>query len=443
MWKAIYKRGSVAASLALLLSLAVAPAAFGAEFYLKAAPTTVTMPNGGPTINMWGFVLTNSSYVPLPGQTVTVPGPRLVVPPGDSALIIHLFNGLPASSPPAETHNISLLLLGPGAPSAVPTWTDGSTGARTSASQRVRSFTQETAPGTSSTYSWSGLQPGTYLYESGTHPSVQVQMGLYGAVTHDFAAGQAYSGVSYANDAIVLFSEIDPALHSAVAAGTYGPPGTGITMTSTMYFEPKYFLINGAPYPNSTLTWNHTPVAGENTLLRFLNAGLETHVPMVQDLYWSIVAEDASPLAYPRQAYNVTLLSGKTTDALLVFPSGGSHSIYDRRLRLTNGTTSNGGMILAGAGGLSAPCVIPPPPAVGPSLIMTKSGTNLVFHWTDIPGATSYQLYQDTTPVPSTFSTLVGTALSGTTGITIPMPAGGPLYYLLNAVNGCAIGPQR
>ena len=38
--------------------------------------------------------------------------------------------------------------------------------------------------------------PGTYLYQSGSHPAVQVQMGLYGGVTSDAAAGEVYSGVT-------------------------------------------------------------------------------------------------------------------------------------------------------------------------------------------------------------------------------------------------------
>ena len=48
-------------------------------------------------------------------------------------------------------------------------------------------------------YSWTSMKPGTYLYHSGTHPQVQVQMGLYGGVKKDFAAGQIYPGVAYSN----------------------------------------------------------------------------------------------------------------------------------------------------------------------------------------------------------------------------------------------------
>ncbi len=53
--------------------------------------------------------------------------------------------------------------------------------------------------------------PGTYLYQSGSHPAKQVQMGLYGGVTNDAAVGQAYAGVPYNNEISLLYSEIDPA----------------------------------------------------------------------------------------------------------------------------------------------------------------------------------------------------------------------------------------
>ena len=108
---------------------------------------------------------------------------------------------------------------------------------------RVRSFAAEAAPGGGTAhYTWPNLRGGTYLYQSGTQPQVQVQMGLYGACTKDYAAGQAYSGVPYTTDVMLLYSEVDPALHAAVVGGNYGP---GKPVTSTMEYEPKYFLVNG------------------------------------------------------------------------------------------------------------------------------------------------------------------------------------------------------
>jgi hypothetical protein len=44
-------------------------------------------------------------------------------------------------------------------------------------------------------YTWNNLQPGTYRYHSGSHVQVQVQMGLYGGVVKDAAAGHLVESV--------------------------------------------------------------------------------------------------------------------------------------------------------------------------------------------------------------------------------------------------------
>ena len=45
---------------------------------------------------------------------------------------------------------------------------------------RVKSLATEVANGSTSQLDWSNLNPGTYLLESGTHPSIQGPMGLFG-----------------------------------------------------------------------------------------------------------------------------------------------------------------------------------------------------------------------------------------------------------------------
>src|ERR1700732_2917787 len=71
---------------------------------------------------------------------------------------------------------------------------------------RVRSFVPEATPGTGTqTYTWTALKPGTYLIESGTYPSIQGPMGLYGvrfvytpatAGGSALGPGTAYSGTA-------------------------------------------------------------------------------------------------------------------------------------------------------------------------------------------------------------------------------------------------------
>jgi len=46
------------------------------------------------------------------------------------------------------------------------------------------------ASGGSATYSFVATHPGTFVYESGTNPDVQVPMGLFGALVVRPAAGQ-------------------------------------------------------------------------------------------------------------------------------------------------------------------------------------------------------------------------------------------------------------
>ncbi len=320
--------GTVAGVAAIFMLAAPAQAA---DYYLRAAPVDKTMPDG-TVITMWGFALDDDGDFTTIEHDPTVPGPRLSVPAGDTLLNVHLHNALPALN--GAPTPVSLVIMGQQAAMSPVSVTDAQGRAR------VRSFTHETMPGTTGVYSWSALTPGTYLYQSGTHPALQVQMGLYGAVTQDASTGEAYAGLAYQHEVTLLYSEVDPVLHAAVATDNYGP---GKSVSSTIDYLPRYFLVNGEP---------HTPAAaplpagnvGETTLLRFLNAGLQTHVPIVQGLYMQLVAEDGKPFPYPRTQYSAFLPAGKTMDALLTPAAEGSFAVYDRRLRLTNGTNAPGGL---------------------------------------------------------------------------------------------------
>lgn len=321
--------------LALIFILGLGSVSWGAEFWLRAETLTKTMPDAS-VITMWGFAQcpdgTYASCTP-----ATVPGPRLTVPVGETTLTINLRNNL--TGPSAEP--VSIVIPGQTATMAPVKFTDGQ------GRQRVRSFTAETPLGNTTTiaYTWNNMKPGTYLYQSGSHPAVQVQMGLYGAVTKDFAAGQAYGpSTAYASEALLLFSEIDPVLHGHVAAGTYGQaPPTGIT--STMTYEPKYFLINGAPF-SATSTPLPAGNVGSNVLLRFLNAGLKLHVPVIQGTYLSIVSEDGNTYPFAKRQYSLLLPAGKTADAIFTPATYGTYALYDRRLALTNGAATGGGLLV-------------------------------------------------------------------------------------------------
>src|SRR5207249_2628313 len=193
--------------------------------------------------------------------------------------------------------------------------------------RRVQSFSTEVVVGTPASVCWGvcgvggpALKPGTYLIESGTHPSIQGPMGLYGmlVVTTPPAgatAGTAYpavgttAAVTYNAEVPLLLSEIDPVQNNTVAAavattgfseqtvwngqiGGCGNPKAGPTVYLTCYppavnYSPLYYLINGVAFNKSsagTSTFaalpgtSAVPVTG-TVLVRLVNAGLRMHVP--------------------------------------------------------------------------------------------------------------------------------------------------------------------
>lgn len=334
-------------ALALAGLVSAAGPASAMDYYLRAEAVNVTMPDGA-VVPMWGYALDGVSCPAAPCGA-TVPGPALTVPVGDPVLNIYLTNAL--------TVPVSVVIPGQAAAMAPVKFTDAS------GRQRVRSLTKETAPATTEVYSWSNLRPGTYLYHSGTHPQVQVQMGLYGALTKDAAAGQPYTGVAAAATQTLVFSEIDPALHTAVATGTYG---TATGPTSALNYHPRYFLINGKPHQAGDAP---IPVqAGQRTLLRLVNAGIQTRVPVINGLDMELVAEDGNAYPWAKRQYSALLPALKTMDAVVtpqLAPGAAmaSHPLYDRRLGMTNPVGTDNGMFakLVVANGVSSPVITSTP----------------------------------------------------------------------------------
>ena len=340
----------VGPALALAALWGFMPSASAKEYWLR-AEALPSFPVPGGTVPMWGYAqCTDNTFNDC--EAAKVPGPTLIVPVGDPLLKIYLKNDLPQVG-----FNNSTSIVIPGQiTNMVPVkFFDGA------GRQRVRSFTHETLRGGTGEYSWSNMKPGTYLYHSGTHPQVQVQMGLYGGVTKDFAPGQIYSDVAYSNEVTLFYSEIDTALHNAVAGGNYDP-----AVNSTLNYQPSYFLINGKSFEAGAPALANLP-AGQPTLLRFLNAGLQTRVPVINGLTMRLIAEDGKPYPWPtnpREQYSVLLPAAKTVDALIVpqaepGASTARYPIFDRRMGLTNAGAANSGMLafLDVSGGGGAPVI--------------------------------------------------------------------------------------
>lgn len=394
--------------LAVLVVSSLAGRASAATYNLRADTTTMTLPDG-TVVTVWGFA--DDTTAGAGNGVVSVPGPQLTV--NDGTLTINLRNNLKVP--------ISLLIPGlPVIPNANPATLAGTRGATANydniapavpipqnpnfppsnpgtissyaTKQRVRSFTTEVQPGSSASYSFGAVRPGTFLYESGTQPAVQIPMGLYGALVVTSTTGQAYPptannpNTTFDRDQVVLFSEIlakydygtgrfvtmNEDVIKAVGAQTWT---AAVPSFSTLDYKPLYYLINGKSYPDTIAA---TPISaaanapsvpgiyappGKRLLLRLLNAGQETRVPAIQGsyldnvdpvlakahaIYPQIIAEDARLYPYAKQEFAPILPAGKAMDALVDLTaavSPGYYALYDRRLGVTNAGVYPGGMM--------------------------------------------------------------------------------------------------
>jgi len=359
---------------------------------------------------MWGFASTA-------GGDASVPGPQINVDLSlNDGLAITVHNTLP------EPISVVIPNLGGSADVGQPV--------RFAANDanypnRVKSFVKEVAGGAAGTFTWTNLKPGTFVYHSGSHPALQVQMGLFGMVTIKAAAGVAYPGVAIGlgGEVPVIFSEIDPVLHWAVQTNGYGP---GKSISSTIHSEPSFFLINGRAYdPN--LAIGETPLLepamknGWTTLFRVINVGWNSHIPFLTGPfpsgsanYLKVIAEDGEPYAYPKTLYAPNMSALKTMDIQFTPPADAAtkeYQVSDRKLGLANG----GGMFRKLNADPAAPC-IPAAISVGPVSQDKVFGDDVVFSVTADPFSTAPLIYQwrkDNVNLPgATSSTLTLTAVT-------------------------------
>jgi hypothetical protein len=381
MAPSIFKSFLIKAALAVpVLLLAGGVAQAQQQVNLAAGPATAALPDGS-LVPMWGYscgpVVSGSSATCAALNPNAGAGwsPVVITVPTGQVLQINLTNNLSfpvGSATPTVTIPTSLTIVGQiggglgttatSTPSpdhsgtqANVTWPiagpAGTPGTPPTQGQRVQSFSTEVAASTvaptptqvasGSALTWSNLRPGTYLLESGTHPSIQGPMGLYGILvvtsapnTTTSTAGIAYgagsTAVSYSSEVPLAFSEIDPVQNNAVntavntpgfsettvwsglpggcgnAVNSNGSPNTGATASATPYgtcyppavnYTPTYYLINGVAFDKANPTNSvfratagtagvvggppvTTGITG-NVLVRMVNAGLRMHVPSI------------------------------------------------------------------------------------------------------------------------------------------------------------------
>src|SRR5437588_5992355 len=431
-WKAILK---AALGVVCILPFAAVVALGQQTVNLTAGATTVTLPDGS-VVPMWGYTcgtvaLTGPGCRPLnlaaPAATATTPAgwsPVVITVPyvaTGTSLTINLTNSLTFTGGGIPTSLVIVGQLGAGLgdltqrtttlapdhtnaqqttwPIADPT----ALGTPPRQGPRVQSFSTEVAAGaTGVPLTWSNLKPGTYLIESGTHPSIQGPMGLYGILVVTAAptgavAGTAYgtpgttTAVSYNAEVPLLLSEIDPVQNNSVNTavntagfsetkvwsgqpGQCGNPTSPVGTVNTCYppavnYTPLYYLYNGVAFNKtsaSTSLFSASPSASVtgNVLVRFVNAGLRMHVPSIVGSQtgtavapalppsgFSLIAEDGNPLpGIPRVQSEVFLPAGKTYDVMINAPAAATTAatlpVYDRELSLSgNATARDAGML--------------------------------------------------------------------------------------------------
>jgi len=291
--------GGTALALVSLLAVSARAAAPGitaapftgssSTFNLAAKAAYITQPDGA-SIYSWGYGCSGTAtFAP---STITggfcsdmqIPGPTLIVNQGDTVTLT-LANNLPAAA-----GSTSILF-----PGFDVTATGGAPGV----------LTKEAVHGGTVTYTFVASTPGTHAYYSGTRASLQVEMGLYGALIvlpknangtgtvlksvlpdgystpaglpatcvalgskatraaaeADYRlAAAAYNNPAacYDREYLVQLSEIDPGIHRQAEEQVLADQqkaqqctaATGCLVVATEPYKPAYFLANGRSMPD-------------------------------------------------------------------------------------------------------------------------------------------------------------------------------------------------
>lgn len=295
----------------------------------------------GNTIWMWGMSIV--------GQPFQHPSPNLCVNEG-ATVTIALSNTDPNAAVGRVNEPVSLIfpgqteVLADGQPSQ-PTF-DGA-GAMTSLAPMA-------AVGGTVSYSFVADKPGTYLYESGTAQSKQVQMGLFGALIVRPSAGSTFvynradSQFKLGEEYIALLSEIDPAQHQAVELNQPFDYST---------YHARYWLINGRTFPDTIApngaSWlpdqpygalaHIEPYSAANPLpaaLRYLSVGTEDYPFHPHGNHERVIGRDGNPLAdgtadLSYERFSIPVGPGQTWDALFNWSDAESYNSISNPLPVT------------------------------------------------------------------------------------------------------------
>lgn len=289
----------------------------GTDFNLTARADFISTPDGGSLL-FWGYADG--------GNRAQYPGPTLIVNQGDT-ITVTLSNELevpvsiifPGQSVRAEEllppTAQGLLALEAGPPAGID-------------------------PGGTVQYTFIADRAGTFFYQSGTRPELQVEMGLIGALIvrpygFDPANPTAYNDPdsAYGHEFLFLLSEMDPRIHEMVEF--QGIAALESTDYLSDYF-PNYWFINGRNAPDTmfmanspwlpTQPYNCMPRMhpGDKMLMRVIGAGRDLHPFHHHGNHAVVIAKDGlllesapgagADLSY--EVFTVQSIPGGTVDAL-------------------------------------------------------------------------------------------------------------------------------
>lgn len=252
-----------------------APLPTNPSFVLTAQDGYIATPDGN-SIYMWGYAIGGGNYQD--------PGPVLCVNEGDTVTVT-LRNTLPVATSLQFPGMTGVRANGR---DSQPDATTNSLATPTAADPNSKPNQIDEAGITKVTYSFVADHPGTFVYESGTDPQLQVQMGMAGAIVvrprvgnpcltgAAVAAGTSctpsahvyddpgatpgmatdpascaqvpgglacFSTFNPKKEYLHLLSEVDPLLHETVESGRYS-----YDMTA---YQARYFFINGRSFPDT------------------------------------------------------------------------------------------------------------------------------------------------------------------------------------------------
>ncbi|MCC7199280.1 MAG: multicopper oxidase domain-containing protein [Gammaproteobacteria bacterium] len=239
------------------------PADGSAEFELWARSGTIVLGDGN-SLAAWGYSTSSAGGM-------QYPGPTLIVREGD-AVTVTLHNALLLPT--------SAIFPGQTGVTAAPCATGASTpGVMTLEAPGATALNGN--DGGCVQYSFTAARPGTYMYQTGTRPELQVEMGLVGALlvrpagfvegTHEShpdrtaygtpsggpGAVAGYQPTHYDREYLFLLTEMDRSAHEAVDARQQAMGRRAVTVNNAS-FEAPDCTVSGGACINDAVRGNYT-----------------------------------------------------------------------------------------------------------------------------------------------------------------------------------------